>query len=93
MQQIEPGDLATPCVTLGPVRDRAGRYLTHRSAWCGASGHRDRRPAADDRIMMGVEPSGMAEKEADMQGMINRRVKGLPRFKDYIEERGGETGA
>lgn len=42
---------------------------------------------------MGVEPSGMAEKEADMQGMINRRVKGLPRFKDYIEERGGETGA
>ncbi|MEU1035110.1 hypothetical protein ABZ402_41745 [Streptomyces mirabilis] len=43
---------------------------------------------------MGVEPSGMAEKGADMLGMIDRRVKGdLRRFKGYIEERGGGTGA
>ncbi|MET7980341.1 hypothetical protein ABZW44_46770 [Streptomyces mirabilis] len=43
---------------------------------------------------MDVEPSGMPEKGADMLGMIDRRVKGdLRRFKDYIEERGGETGA
>lgn len=45
-------------------------------------------------LTMDVEPSGMAEKGADALGIIDRRVKGdMRRFKDYIEERGGETGA
>ncbi|MEI5528176.1 SRPBCC family protein [Streptomyces brasiliscabiei] len=45
-------------------------------------------------LTMDVEPTGMAEKGADMLGMIDRRVKGdLRRFKEYIEGRGGETGA
>ncbi|ELP66955.1 polyketide cyclase/dehydrase [Streptomyces turgidiscabies Car8] len=45
-------------------------------------------------LTMEVEPTGMAEKGADALGMIDRRVKGdLHRFKDYVEERGGETGA
>jgi len=45
-------------------------------------------------LTMDVEPSGMVEKAADMLGMIDRRVKGdLHRFKDYIEQGGGETGA
>ena len=45
-------------------------------------------------LTMEVEPTGMAEKGADALGMIDRRVKGdLHRFKDYIEERGGESGA
>lgn len=45
-------------------------------------------------LTMEVEPSGMAEKGADALGMIDRRVKGdLHRFKDFIEEHGGETGA
>lgn len=45
-------------------------------------------------LTMEVEPTGMAEKGADALGMIDRRVKGdLHRFKDYIEELGGETGA
>ncbi|MDT0386387.1 SRPBCC family protein [Streptomyces sp. DSM 41921] len=44
-------------------------------------------------LVMEVEPSGMAEKAADMMGTIDRRVKGdMKRFKQYIEERGGESG-
>ncbi|GAA5028800.1 SRPBCC family protein [Streptomyces siamensis] len=45
-------------------------------------------------LTMDVEPSGLAEKGVDALGFIDRRVKGdLHRFKDYIEHRGGETGA
>ncbi|MFG2888489.1 SRPBCC family protein [Streptomyces sp. NPDC048248] len=45
-------------------------------------------------LVMDVEPSGAAEKTADATGLIDRRVKGdMRRFKDYIERRGGETGA
>ncbi len=45
-------------------------------------------------LVMDVEASGAAEKAADMTGMIDRRVKGdMRRFKDYIEHKGGETGA
>jgi uncharacterized membrane protein len=43
---------------------------------------------------MELEPEGIAEKTADALGLISRRVKGdLERFKEYIEERGSETGA
>ncbi|MEU0053769.1 SRPBCC family protein [Streptomyces sp. NPDC006184] len=45
-------------------------------------------------LVMEVEPSGAAEKVADMIGTIDRRVKGdMQRFKQYIEERGTESGA
>ncbi|MGW7242649.1 SRPBCC family protein [Streptomyces sp. NPDC054804] len=45
-------------------------------------------------LTMDIEPSGMAEKGADALGLIDRRVNGdLNRFKDYIEQHGGETGA
>jgi uncharacterized membrane protein len=45
-------------------------------------------------LVMDVEPGGMAEKTGDMTGMIDRRVKGdMRRFKEYIEHRGGESGA
>ncbi|MDF3290199.1 SRPBCC family protein [Streptomyces silvisoli] len=45
-------------------------------------------------LVMDVEPSGAAEKAADLTGTIDRRVKGdMRRFKEYIEHRGGETGA
>lgn len=44
-------------------------------------------------LTMDVEPTGAAEKGADMLGMIDRRIKGdMHRFKEYIEQRGGETG-
>ncbi|MEU0600081.1 SRPBCC family protein [Streptomyces sp. NPDC006393] len=45
-------------------------------------------------LVMDVEPSGAAEKAADMLGTIDRRVKGdMKRFKSYIEERGAASGA
>ncbi|MEV6766942.1 SRPBCC family protein [Streptomyces sp. NPDC051105] len=45
-------------------------------------------------LTMDVEPSGMVERGADALGLIDRRVNGdLSRFKDYIERRGGESGA
>ncbi|WP_405835468.1 SRPBCC family protein [Streptomyces platensis] len=45
-------------------------------------------------LVMDVEPSGVAEKAADVSGTIERRVKGdMRRFKDYIEHRGAESGA
>jgi uncharacterized membrane protein len=45
-------------------------------------------------LVMDVEPSGAAEKTAAMTGMIDRRVKGdMRRFKEYIEQRGGESGS
>ncbi|MFD4137450.1 SRPBCC family protein [Streptomyces sp. NPDC058572] len=45
-------------------------------------------------LVMDVEPSGAAEKTAAVTGMIDRRVKGdMRRFKEYIEQRGGESGS
>lgn len=44
-------------------------------------------------LVMDVEPTGAAEKAADMVGTIDRRVKGdMRRFKEYIEHRGSESG-
>ena len=48
------------------------------------------------RIMLQVEyePEGLAEKAADLIGIVKGRVKGdLGRFKEFIESRGSETGA
>ncbi|WP_159765622.1 SRPBCC family protein [Streptomyces sp. HM190] len=45
-------------------------------------------------LVMDVEPSGPVEKAGDMLGMVDRRVKGdMRRFKEYMEKRGGESGA
>ncbi|CAL9332139.1 SRPBCC family protein [Streptomyces sp. enrichment culture] len=45
-------------------------------------------------LVMDVEPTGVAEKTGDALGVIDRRVKGdMQRFKEYIEKRGGESGA
>ncbi|EPJ42749.1 putative 17.2 kDa protein in melC2-rnhH intergenic region [Streptomyces afghaniensis 772] len=45
-------------------------------------------------LVMDVEPSGAVEKAADMLGAIDRQIKGdMQRFKQYIEKRGGESGA
>ncbi|GAA1418462.1 SRPBCC family protein [Streptomyces thermospinosisporus] len=44
-------------------------------------------------LVMDVEPSGIAEKAADMTGTIDRRIKGdMQRFKEFIEKQGGESG-
>ncbi|MFC9690898.1 SRPBCC family protein [Kribbella sp. NPDC056951] len=42
---------------------------------------------------MDIDPEGFLEKVGDKLGVVEGRVKGdLQRFKEFIEERGGETG-
>ena len=51
---------------------------------------------AETRVMIQVdwEPRGLAEKAGALAGVDDRQVKGdAKRFKDFIENRGGETGA
>lgn len=41
-----------------------------------------------------AEPEGVVEAAGDLLGLLDRKVKGdLQRFKDFVEARGGETGA
>ncbi|MBK1783007.1 SRPBCC family protein [Prauserella cavernicola] len=43
---------------------------------------------------MDIDPEGFAENVADKAGLIDQRVNGdLQRFKEFIEDRGRETGA
>ncbi|MFE6286280.1 SRPBCC family protein [Streptomyces sp. NPDC057877] len=45
-------------------------------------------------LVMDIEPSGAVDKMGAMTGTIDRRIKGdMRRFKEYIEERGSESGA
>lgn len=45
-------------------------------------------------LQMAFEPEGAAEQVGDKMGAVSGRVKGdLERFKDFIEDRGAETGA
>jgi len=48
------------------------------------------------RVMLQLEyePEGVVENVGDVIGVVSSRVKGdLERFKQFIEERGSETGA
>ena len=43
---------------------------------------------------MDIDPEGFVEQVGDKLGVLNRRVKGdMKRFKEFIEQRGQETGA
>jgi uncharacterized membrane protein len=43
---------------------------------------------------MEIDPEGFVENVADKTGVLDRRVKGdMKRFREFIEERGSETGA
>jgi uncharacterized membrane protein len=43
---------------------------------------------------MDIDPDGFVENIADKTGVLHRRIKGdMQRFKEFIEQRGGETGA
>lgn len=45
-------------------------------------------------LQMDMEPEGIAEQVGDKLGAVSARTKGdLERFKEFIEERGSETGA
>ena len=45
-------------------------------------------------LQLEYEPEGVVENVGDAVGVVSSRVKGdLERFKQFIEERGSETGA
>ena len=45
-------------------------------------------------LQMDIQPEGVVEKAGDALGVDKHRIKGdLERFKEFIEERGSETGA
>ncbi len=45
-------------------------------------------------LQMEFEPDGLAETIGDKLGFVSKQAEGdLKRFKSFIEERGGETGA
>ena len=45
-------------------------------------------------LQMDIQPEGVVEKAGDALGVDKHRIKGdLERFKEFIEERGAETGA
>jgi uncharacterized membrane protein len=45
-------------------------------------------------MMLDYDPEGPVEEIGDMLGLVKRRVAGdMERFKEFIEERGRETGA
>lgn len=74
-----------------------------RIAWCTVDGpkqagvvtfHRLDDDKSKVMLQMEFDPEGIAEQVGDKLGFVKRRVKGdLERFKDFIESRGGETGA
>ncbi|WP_344654449.1 SRPBCC family protein [Cryptosporangium japonicum] len=74
-----------------------------RVAWKSTSGEKQagvvtfhRLDDENTRIMLQLDfqPEGAVEKAGDALGVVSHRVKGdLERFKSFIEERGGATGA
>jgi len=45
-------------------------------------------------LQLDVEPEGIVEKTGDALGLVERQVRGdLERFREFIEDRGHETGA
>jgi len=45
-------------------------------------------------VQLDFDPDGIVEQVGDKMGFVRRRAAGdLARFRDFIEERGGETGA
>ena len=74
-----------------------------RIAWTSTSGakhagvvtfHRISDDTSRVMLQLEYEPEGFVENVGDALGVVKRRAKGdLERFKDFIENRGTETGA
>ena len=74
-----------------------------RIAWCTTDGpkqagvvtfHRLDENKSKVMLQMEFDPEGLTEQVGDKLGFVKGRVKGdLKRFKEFIESRGGETGA
>jgi uncharacterized membrane protein len=79
------------------------QHPDERVAWSSDSGPRHAGVITFHRLgeevtrvtaQMDIDPEGIAENIADKVGIVSRRVKGdMERFKQFIEARGGETGA
>ena len=74
----------------------------HRIEWCTLDGPDQMgtvtfQPIGADRTLVNLamqfRPEGMAEKVGDATNIVERRVEGdLERFKEFMEQRGQETG-
>jgi uncharacterized membrane protein len=78
------------------VPDRCVAWTSHEGPY--NSGRVTFQPAENGKtrvtVNMQYEPQGKAEKAGDVLGVLKRRVSGdLKRFRDFIEDRGTETGA
>ncbi|HMM41627.1 MAG TPA: SRPBCC family protein [Thermomicrobiales bacterium] len=79
------------------------QHPDHRVAWKSTSGARNdgvvtfhQLDGGSSRVTVQLEyeSEGVIEKAGDLAGMVDRRVQGdLERFKEFIESRGGATGA
>jgi uncharacterized membrane protein len=75
----------------------------HRIAWTNTSGaknagvvtfHYIEPSKTRVTLQMDYEPSGVTEQVGSALGFVERRIEGdLKRFKEFIEQRGTETGA
>ena len=79
------------------------QHPDERVAWTSTGGARNSGVVTFHRIadnvtrvtlQMEVEPDSVLESVGDALGVVDRRVEGdLERFKEFMEERGGPTGA
>jgi uncharacterized membrane protein len=79
------------------------QHPDHRVAWTSTSGDRNagvvtfhQLSPTETRVTVQLEyePQGIVENLGDLVGVVDRRVQGdLERFKEFIEQRGAETGA
>lgn len=95
-------------IKVGPVQREFDATITEqhpdeRVAWRSDSGPEHAGVVTFHRIddtttrvitQMDIDPEGFVENVGDKLGVLDRRVQGdLKRFKQFIEERGHETGA
>ncbi|MDQ6909653.1 MAG: SRPBCC family protein [Actinomycetota bacterium] len=93
---------------IGPVSREWDAEITDQTpdksiAWRATDGSQNTgrvtfRPLAADRTEVGLElefdPQGITEQVGDALGIVTKQAEGdLQRFKEFIEDRGRETGA
>jgi uncharacterized membrane protein len=107
IEQVGPTDMHW-VTSIGGVRREFDARITEqhpdeRVAWTSVDGpqhagvvtfHRLDTDHTRVTLQMDYEPQGVVEMAGDKLGVVSHRVQGdLKRFKQYIETRGGETGA
>jgi uncharacterized membrane protein len=107
VRQLDDKRLAW-CAEIGGKEKRWEAEITEqipdaRIAWCSRTGANNagvvtfhRLDDQKTRVMLQLDydPEGVVENVGDAVGVVSSRVRGdLERFKDFIEQRGRETGA